>query len=75
MEKDNAIINSSVLLRVVLKDPYKVELVDGLSITTDIKIKAVNPYLDYLFDSLVHHEESCSPRISRYAFNEVIIFI
>lgn len=78
MEKNSITINSSILLKVGVKDPYKVELVDNLSITPELKEKALLPYLKQLFDDLSFQEEGKTAKVPRHALNEVsciIIFL
>jgi hypothetical protein len=62
------IINTSLLLNVAIDDPYKVELVDNLIISSEIKSFVLTPYLNSLFTSLALSE---SKKIPRYIFNEV----
>ena len=71
MEKNLLVINSSVLLKVVINDPYRVELVDNLAITPAIKTKVLMPYLGSLFDSLALRGEKPQLGVPRYALNEV----
>lgn len=71
MEKNSITINSSILLKVGVKDPYKVELVDNLSITPELKEKALLPYLSQLFDDLSFQEEGKTARVPRHSLNEV----
>lgn len=72
MDKNLLIVNSSVFLRVALDDPYKVELVDNLRITPEIKTKALTPYLESLFNSLSFRGDKLLTGVPRYALNEVI---
>ncbi len=65
------VINASVLLKVVLNDPYRVELVDNLVMTPAIKTKVLVPYLASLYDSLVLRGEKPHLGVPRYALNEV----
>lgn len=72
MERSSVTINSSILLKVGVKDPYKVELVDNLSITPELKEKALVPYLNRLFGDLSFQEEGKTPKVPRHSLNEVI---
>lgn len=71
MEKGSLKINPSVFLRVAADNPSKVELVDYLCITPDIKAKALVPYLESLFKSLSFRGDKLLTGVPRYALNEV----
>lgn len=71
MEKSLLTINSSVFLRLAADDPSKVELVDQLRITPEIKTKALTPYLESLFKSLSFRGDKLLTGVPRYALNEV----
>lgn len=71
MEKKSLVINASIMLKVALSDPYRVEFVDQLVITPVIKTKVLLPYLDSLFDSLTLRAEKPQSLVPRYALNEV----
>ena len=75
MENDLLVINPSVLLRVVINDPYKVELIDNLSITPAIKAKALTPYLNSLFKSLSFRGDKLLTGVPKYALNEVMLYV
>ena len=75
MDNNRVTINSSVLLKVVLNDPYKVELVDNLIISPELKAKALIPYLNTLFNDLSHKEETKEPKVPRYELSQVIEII
>jgi len=73
MKKNAITINTSILLKLEANDPYKVELVDNLSITPEIKERILLPYLTRLFDDISFQEERKSPKVARYSLNEVSV--
>jgi len=73
MEKNLLKINPSVILKVEANNPSKVELVDHLYITQEVKTKALTPYLESLFKSLSFRGDKLLTGIPHYALNEVIL--
>ena len=71
MEKKSIVINASIMMKVGLNDPYRIELVDNLALTPAIKAKLLLPYLSSLFDSLTLRAEKPQSGVPRYALNEV----
>ena len=71
MEKSQLVVNTSVLLKIPLNHPDKVELVDGLQATPLVKAKVLVPYLSNLYQSLTLRSEKTTLGVPRYALNEV----
>jgi len=72
MEKNSPlVVNASVQLKLVLGDPYKVEFIDNLKISSAIKAKVLIPYLEALFENLTLRSEKTQNAVPRFALNEV----
>ena len=71
MSKKQLVINPTVLLKVSVNDPYKVELVDNLIITASIKEIALIPFITSLLESLSKKKKTEDPMIPRYVLNKV----
>lgn len=64
-------VNPTVCLKVGLKTPEQVELIDSLVVTPAIKENLLLPYLSSLFEGLVLRAASPSLGVPRYALTEV----
>ena len=71
MENQQVIINPAVLLKVSVDDPYKVELVDNLVMSSVIREKALMPFLGFLGKSLSRGTDTPELLVPQYALNEV----
>ena len=69
MENHQVIINPAVLLKVAVDDPYTVELVDNLVLSSVIREKALMPFLGLLGKSLSRRTDTPESLVPQYALN------
>ena len=76
MKKSQLLLNSTVSLRISPDNPNKVEIVDNLIITSEMREAVLVPYIESLCKSLASRSKHPSHGVPRSVITEVIpIFI